>query len=86
MNADNRIWHPEQMDLILDADAVYRTVAGPKLFFITPFFTGMAAKLQQKVEYEGRSYRIGGIHPFPLRECLCRVLWTSDTAAPYLSC
>jgi hypothetical protein len=65
MNADNRIWHPEQMDLILDADAVYRTVAGPKLFFITPFFTGMAAKLQQKVEYEGRNYRIGGIHPFP---------------------
>jgi Replication initiator protein A len=68
MSVNDTIWHPKQLDLLLDADAISRTVGGPKLFFIAPFFPGVANKMQHEVEHGDRIYRIGGVHPFPRPE------------------
>ena len=54
-----------QMDLLLDADARYRTVAGPKLFFVRCFFPWAKGNEWHKVKYNGREYKIGGVHPLP---------------------
>jgi hypothetical protein len=64
MPVQSKIVNP-QMDLLLDADARYRTVAGPKLFFVCCFFPWAKGNEWHKVKYKGREYKIGGVHPLP---------------------